>query len=152
MKRAVFFAGLGTVYSQQAGPKKQIELYPDTVSALKFLDRRGYELILLSSGYYEYKRFCTALKDKSIRLAHLNPEKNDLRTYLLNNNLDAERSFLITDGSYLQTFLKYRTQIILVLTGEGLFTLGCWADKENECFADICKNFYAAALSVALNN
>ncbi|MDX9872886.1 MAG: hypothetical protein RBT41_10780, partial [Clostridia bacterium] len=64
MKKAVFFSGSGTVYSRDERQNKRIELYPDTVSALRFLSRRGYELVLLTSGYYEFKRFRTALKDK----------------------------------------------------------------------------------------
>ena len=65
MQRAVFFSGRGTVFAQDFTDRDEIELYTQTLPALRFLHRRGYFLVLVSEERREYKKFLSLLKDKS---------------------------------------------------------------------------------------
>ncbi|PKM90962.1 MAG: hypothetical protein CVU87_00130 [Firmicutes bacterium HGW-Firmicutes-12] len=152
MIKVIFFPGMGTLYSVSRDKKETIEIYPEAISALRFLSRRGYELVLLTPEYSEYKRFRAAVKDKTLSLHNFNPEKNDLSAFMEKQMISEEESFLITDGLYWKYFQNTKARIILILSGAGFCTLAGLEDDANEYFKDICKNIYAAAFSVAINN
>jgi hypothetical protein len=152
MIKVIFFPGVGTLYSVPRDKKETIEIYPEAISALRFLSRRGYELVLLTSEYSEFKRFRMAVKDKTLPLHSFNPDKNDLSAYMKRQMISEEESFLITDGLYWKHFQNTKARIILILSGGGFCTLAGLDGDASEYFTDICKNIYAAAFSVALNN
>lgn len=152
MRKVIFFPGIGTTYSLSKEQKNSIDIYPETIPALRFLSRRGYEFVLITSEYCEFNKFRSALKDKNIPLYYLNLEKTSLALFNERHMISDEESCFITDGLYLKHFLDKKIRVILVLSGNGFFTLSALNTNENEQLADICKNIYAAAFSIALNN
>lgn len=152
MRKVIFFPGIGTAYSLSKEQKNSIDIYPETVPALRFLSRRGYEFVLITSDYSEFRKFRTALKDKNIPLFNLNLEKTSLPLFAQRHTISCAESVLITDGLYLKQFLERQFRIILVLSGNGVCTLSALNGNTDEQLADICKNIYAAAFSIALYN
>lgn len=148
----IFFPGIGTTYSLSKEQKNSIDIYPETIPALRFLSRRGYEFVLITTEFGEFNKFRSALKDKNIPLYYLNLEKTSLAQFNERHMISDEESCFITDGLYLKHFLDRKLRIILVLSGNGFFTLSALNSNEDEQLADICKNIYAAAFSIALNN
>lgn len=147
MQKAVFFSGVGTSYCCREQGKDELEVYPETLPALRFLARRGFIPVLVTPHRQEYKWFVSAIKDKSFPLLHWDTVE-DFPEFNIKNQISLPESFLITDGLYLNTFQKYGLKIILVLSGRGFCTY-------NQCengYSDVCKNIYAAAFSAALNS
>lgn len=152
MRKVIFFPGIGTVYSLSKEQKHSIDIYPETVPALRFLACRGYEFVLINSDYSEFRKFRTALKDKNIPLFNLNLEKTSLPLFIQRHMISREESVLITDGLYIKQFLEKQLRVILVLSGNGVCTLSALNGNVDGHLADICKNIYAAAFSIALYN
>lgn len=147
MLKAVFFSGAGTTYHYQNQGREGLELYPETLPALRLLARRGFVLVLATPQRQEYKWFISSIKDKSINPYHWDIEE-DLAGFMDKNNFSIADSCLITDGMYSQTFLTCGGKVILVLSGRGFCTL---ANHDNG-YSDVCKDIYAAAFSAALNS
>lgn len=153
MSKAIFFSGCGTVYTTNNTIKRNMEIFPETLPALRFLARRGYCFILVSSEFQEYQLLQNGLKDKTIPLLFWNGREDDLDNFLENNCIDLEDSYFVTDSRYLQEALTINGwQIILVLTGKGVETLQNIDSQQLEKITDICKDIYAAAISIVLNS
>ncbi|MBZ4652809.1 MAG: hypothetical protein JG781_147 [Peptococcaceae bacterium] len=153
MNRAVFFSGPGTAYAYtvKEGSEQALEVYPETLPALRFLRRRGFCLVLITSDRQEFKNFLTCFKDKTIELSHWNGEMEELNRLLSEKDIELKESCLITDGPYLKLLESMGCRILLVLTGKGVCTLNSLDLSEGPGVTDICKNIYSAAFSVALN-
>jgi len=152
MSKALFFSGCGTAYLTNNGVKRKIEIYPETLPALRFLARRGYRLVLVTPEFLEYKLLQAELKDKTLPLLQWNGREEELDAFLEKNKIKICESFFVTDKRYLQEALSFGYgQIILVLTGKGVDTLQKLEAQQLEKIMDICKDIYAAAISIALN-
>ncbi len=152
MRKAVFFAGAGTIYPTIYCGKDRLEIYPETLPAIRLLVRRGYALTLVTVNHKEYKSFLQSLKDKTLPLSNYNMAKAELGKFIANNRIDPVESFLITDGLHLKTFQNFGCRTILVLSGKGVSTLNALEPQELEGISDICKDVYMAACSVALTH
>lgn len=149
MKRAIFFSGVGTAYTSSKATKEEMEIYPETLHALRFLARRGYLLVLVTLQRQEYRWLRGMLKDKTIPVYFFQVGEEDGPTFFQQHEIDIPKSYFITDGLYLKTFQKLKCKNILVLSGRGVRTLES-IEKTN--LVDVCKDIYAAAMSIALNN
>lgn len=147
MRKAVFFSGAGTSYRYQGRGKEGLELYPETIPALRILVRRGFVPILAVPQRQEYKWFVSSIKDKTLNIHHWDIE-GDLQEFMIKNCINKNESCFITDGIYSRTFINIGCKVILVLSGRGFCTL---TDHENG-YSDISKDIYAAAFSTALNS
>lgn len=152
MAKAIFFPGCGTAYTASNTVKRNLEIYPETLPALRFLGRRGYLLVLVTPEFQEYKLLQSGLKDKTLSLAYWNGREADLDVLLEEKGINLGESYLVTDSRYLQELLFLGWQTILVLTGKGVDTLQKLEAQQLEKVADICKDFYAAAISITLNS
>jgi hypothetical protein len=152
MGKAIFFSGCGTSYfcENNSCVKKNLEMYPEVLPALRFLSRRGYLPVLITPELQEYRLFQSSLKDKTITLQYWNGREEDLDALLEEHFINLQECFFITDGKYLQDFLPLGWQTILVLTGKGVSTLDCLETWQLEKVCDICKDIYAAAISIAI--
>lgn len=151
MKKVIFFSGLGTAYTGRDTPQIGIDLYPETLSALRFLSRRGFHLALVTPERQEYKNFLSFVKDKALNITYCSGWEKDIIKLSNDMEISLKESLFITDGLYLQTFSQLGVKIILVLSGQGFCTLDS-REGDFEGFGDICKNIYAAAFSAALNH
>ena len=151
MQKAIFFSGSGTAYTGLDFGRENMELYPETVPALRFLGRRGFRLILATPEHQEFKWFVSSLRNKTLSLLHWDVDNNGLDRFVKIHRINLEESYFITDGLYLKNFQNKGGKIILVLSGRGFSTLESQEYKEFQGFEDVCKNIYAAAFSVALN-
>lgn len=149
MERAVFFSGTGTVFTKDCTGRGEIELYTQTLPALRFLHRRGFYLVLVSTEGGEYKKFKSLLKDESLPLRSFVPGDDDFTQFADSQGLDAAMSFYITDGRSLESFLPTECRLILVLSGQGFDNLVDLTGKDLANLHDVCKDFYAAAFSLA---
>jgi len=69
------------------------------------------------------------------------------------NTINLKESYFVTDSRFLQEALyQGGWQIILVLTGKGVDTLEKLGSSQLEKITDICKDIYAAAISIVLNS
>lgn len=152
MQKALFFSGVGTVYSAANTRREEIEIYPETLPALRFLVRRGFRLVLVTSEYWEYKSFIAQLKDKSFQVLQYNPGEEPLPDFVSQRGLRLEESYYITDGIFLKWFSAWGCPIILVLSGKGCCTVAAYENKEITGLVDVCKDIYAAAFSIALKD
>jgi hypothetical protein len=150
--KAIFFSGCGTSYTVNNTVKRSLEIYPATLPALRFLGRRGYLLVLVTSEFQEYQLLQTGLKDKSLSVLYWNGQKEELDALVEKNSINLSDSYFVTDSDYLQKVLFFDWQTILVLTGKGVATLQKLDVQQLEKVADICKDIYAAAISIALNS
>lgn len=150
MQRAVFFSGLGTVYSKDCTGKGEIELYTQTLPALRFLQRRGYLLVLVTSERQEYRHFLSLLKDRALPVLHFLQGEDELGSFATAKDIDLSQSFYVTDGHYLKPFTNSECRLILVLSGQGFETLAGLNKKDLDNLHDVCKDVYAAAFSLAL--
>lgn len=150
MRKAVFFSGPGTVYAPRCVGEKVGELYPATLPALRFLGRRGYCLVLLTPEFREYQWLRANLAEKTLPLLYWNGQKRDLGVFLQKNNLDLKRSYYVTDNCQVTELLFLPWQTILVLTGRGIATLQKLSVVELQRVVDLCKDVYAAAISIAI--
>lgn len=150
MQKAVFFTGIGTAYSGAGTLRDGLEVYSATMPALRFLNRRGYTLVLVTPEWHEYKTFMGAIKDKSLPIIHFNTDEENLLQFIENNGISIKESYLITDGLCLKIFQGIGCRIILVLSGRGFCTLTSQEQKEIPWFSNVCKDLYAAAFSIAL--
>ncbi|MCR4441158.1 MAG: hypothetical protein QHH10_03245 [Peptococcaceae bacterium] len=148
MEKAIFFSGEGTAFRGTIKTSDCLELYPETLPALRLLARRGFGLFLVTPQYQEYRWFKAALKDKTLPLGHFDPEKTGAACWGEVHSLDWGESYYITDGRYLKLFAAWSCKIILVLSGCGVSTLAS-AGSDLQLFADVCKDIYAAAFSAA---
>lgn len=151
MQKAIFFSGPGTAYTGLDLRRETLELYPETLPALRFLGRRGFILILVTPEHQEFKWFASALKTKTLSLLHWDVNKNDLDSFVKKHRINMEESYFITDGLYLKNFQNRGCKIILVLSGRGFYTLDSQEYKDFQGFMDVCKNIYAAVFNVALS-
>lgn len=153
MNKAVFISGLGTAYaySMDEGSEQVLEVYPETLPALRFLRRRGFCLVLITSDRQEFKNFLSCSKDKTLELSHWNGEIEELNRLLAEKDIDLQESCLITDGPFIKLLAGMGCRVLLVLTGKGVCTLNSCDLSEDYAVADICKNIYSAAFSVVLN-
>lgn len=153
MEKAIFFSGFGTsyFYENDSLVKRNLELYPETLPALRFLSRRGYLLVLITPDMQEYKAFQTSLKDKTMMLQYWNGREEDIDALIEKHFLNIQDCFFITDGHYLQEYLPLGWQTILVLTGKGVSTLDILETTQLAHICDICKDIYAAAISIAIH-
>lgn len=147
MQKAVFFSGAGTSYSYQGRGKEGLELYPETIPALRILVRRGFTPILTTPQRQEYKWFISIIKDKTLNIYHWDLE-SDLQNFLNDNSINKTESCFITDGIYSRSFINIGCKVILVLSGRGFCTL----TNHEDGYSDISKDIYAAAFSAALNS
>lgn len=153
MSKAIFFSGCGTACVTNNSVKRNLEIYPETLPALRFLARRGYQLVLVTSEFQEYKLLRAVLKDKAISLLYWNGRTEDLNSFLEKHAINLRESYFVTDSRYLQETLSQGSwQIILVLTGQGVDTLQKLGAPQLEKVTDICKDIYAAAISIVLNS
>jgi len=152
MHKAVFFSGVGTIYTTTRMRGEEIEIYPETLPALRFLARRGYSLVLVTNERQEYKNFVAQLKDKSLTVLHYSSGEEELLRFAELRELNLKESFFVTDGLSLKSFQTAGCQQILVLSGKGVQTLSAFQNKHLLEFSDVCKGIYAAAFSIALNN
>ncbi|MGI6587578.1 MAG: hypothetical protein ACOX2N_02080 [Peptococcia bacterium] len=152
MGKAIFFSGCGTSYAVNNTVKRSLEIYPATLPALRFLGRRGYLLVLVTPEFQEYQLLQTGLKDRTLSLVYWNGYKEDLNVLVEEKAINLRESYFITDHRYLQEFLFFDWQTILVLTGKGVATLQKLDRSQLEKVADICKDIYAAAIRIALNS
>lgn len=151
MEKAIFFCGCGTSYSVGNTLKRSLEIFPETLPALRFLGRRGYLLVLVTPEFQDYKLFQTNLKDKTIKLEYWNGLADDLDSVLGGKLINLQESYFLTDGTYLQELLHLGWKTILVLTGKGVYTLHNLDVRQIEEVSDICKDIYAAAISIVIN-
>ncbi|MGI6607035.1 MAG: hypothetical protein ACOX2X_08345 [Peptococcia bacterium] len=153
MEKAIFFSGYGTsyFYKNDSLVKRNLELFPETLPALRFLSRRGYLLVLTAPEMQEYKAFQSCLKDKRITVQYWNGREEDVDALIEKHFLNIQDCFFITDGHYLQEYLPLGWQTILVLTGKGVSTLDILDPPQLEQIYDICKDIYAAAISIAIH-
>lgn len=153
MEKAIFFSGYGTsyCYEKNNSMRRNLELYPETLPALRFLFRRGYLLVLLTPELQEYKAFLSCLKDKTVKVQYWNGCEEDLDALIEKHFLNIQDCYFITDGYYLQEYLPLRWHTILVLTGKGVSTLDLLDPPQLEKIYDICKDIYAAAISIAIH-
>jgi len=153
MSKAIFFSGCGTAYLTNNSVKRNLEIYPETLPALRFLARRGYQLVLVTPDFQEYKLLLAVLKDKTLPLLHWNGRAEDLDSFLEENVINLQESYFVTDSRYFQEALNQDSwQTILVLTGKGVDTLQKSSAQQLKMITDICKDIYAAAISIALNS
>lgn len=152
MHRAVFFSGAGTTYTAINSRREESEIYPETLPALRFLARRGFVLVLVTTEHQEYKNFLAQLKDKSLAVLHYNPSDEDLADFARERELGLKECFFVTDGLALKLFQNTACQQILVLSGKGVQSLAAFQNGELAGLSDVCKDIYAAAFSIALNN
>lgn len=153
MSKALFFSGCGTAYTTHNTVKRMMEIFPETLPALRFLARRGYGLVLVTSEFKEYKLLQNGLKDKTMPLLYWNGREEVLPDFLAENKFDLRKSYFVTDGRNLQEALCLgEWQIILVLTGIGVDTLQKLDFAQLQKINDVCKDIYAAAISIALND
>ncbi|HHY06801.1 MAG TPA: hypothetical protein GX532_07505 [Clostridia bacterium] len=150
MTKAIFFSGSGTSYTVNCTVKRSLEIYPATLPALRFLGRRGYLLVLVAPEFQEYRQLQTGLKDKTLSLGYWNGQKEDLELLIKENAINLRESYFITDHYYLQELLFFDWRTILVLTGKGVATLQKLNEEQLKKVVDICKDIYAAAISIAL--
>lgn len=152
MKKAIFFSGDGTAYKCSDSCFSEKEIYPETLPALRFLARRGFMLVLVTPDRQEYKWFKRYLRNKTLNLMHCSTEIKNLLAFIEEYSICLDKSYYISDGLYLKKFQDIKCNKILVLSGRGVKTLGQTnADSLRE-FADICRDIYSAAYSIALNN
>lgn len=151
MRKAVFITGYGTAYTCHEKERETLELYPETLWALRFLSRRGFLPVLATPDFQEYKWLLSALKDKTVSVLHWDTARDDLDQFMERHGIGAEGSYLITDGTCIKSPLAKRCRVILVLTGRGVQTLNSKEYKEVPDCRDVCKNIYAAAFSIALD-
>jgi len=153
MCKAIFFSGCGTAYLTNNSVMRDLEIYPETLPALRFLARRGYQFVLVTSEFQEYKLLQAVLKDKTLPLLHWNGREEDLDSFLEENAIKMRGSYFVTDSRYPQEALYLDSwQTILVLTGKGVDTLQKLSAQQLAKITDICKDIYAAAISIALNS
>jgi hypothetical protein len=150
MEKAIFFCGCGTSYAAGNARNKSLEIFPETLPALRFLGRRGYLLVLVTPEFQDYKLFQTGLKDKSLKLEYWNGVAEDLESVLEEKAINLQESYFLTDGTFLQELLHLGWKTILVLTGKGIYTLHNLTVCQVEEMDDICKDIYAAAISIAI--
>lgn len=151
MAKAIFFSGCGTSYTLNNTARRNLEIYPETLPALRFLGRRGYLLVLVTPEFQEYQLLQTSLKDKTLSLVYWNGREEELAALLQEKAINLPDSYFITDQRYLQELLFLDWQTILVLTGKGVDTLQKLERQQLEKVVDICKDIYAAAISIALH-
>jgi hypothetical protein len=151
MEKAIFFCGCGTAYSFSNTAPRNLEIYPETLPALRFLERRGYLLVMVTPEFQDYKLFQNSLKDKTIKLVYWNGLIEDLDGVLGENLINLQESYFITDGTYLRELLHLGWKTILVLTGKGVYTLHYLDVPQLEEINEISKDIYAAAISVVIN-
>ena len=149
MQKAIFFAGCGTAYNTVGAEQKILEVYPETIPALRFLTRRDFILVLITPDYREYRKLLVALKDKALSACHWDIVKEELADFVRKNEINLEESYFITDGKYLKKLQNNGCKIILVLSGRGCYLLDKLTGEEIQGLADVCKDIYAAAFSVA---
>ena len=149
MQKAIFFAGSGTAYKIVEAEQKLLEVYPETIPALRFLTRRDFLLVLVTPEYQEYRKMLLSLKDKAITVYHWDIVKEELTGFVHANDINLEESYFITDGQYLKKLQNSGCKTILVLSGMGCCLLDKLADEELKSLSDVCKDIYAAAFSVA---
>ncbi|MDD2402636.1 MAG: hypothetical protein PHI90_06435 [Clostridia bacterium] len=156
MEKAIFFSGYGTSYvysnnDNKANVKKSMEIFPETISALCFLEKRGYLLVLVTPDFMEYELIKNKLKDKIIKLEYWNTKEDELDKLLKKRYINMQESFYLTDGYLFQDVLHFGWKTILVLTGKGVDVLNSLEPYQLNSICDICKDIYAAAISVVVN-
>ncbi len=154
MNKAAFFSGPGTAYAYaiKDGGERTLEVYPETLPALRFLKRRGFILILITSDRQAFRNFLGCIKDKTLELSCWNGEMEELNRLLQKKEIDIKESCIITDGPYLKLLGDMGCRIFLVLTGTGVCTLNSFDFSEGLGVTDICKNIYSAAFSITMLN
>lgn len=152
VKKAVFFSGHGTVYTYAGSDADDMEIYPESLHALRFLQRRGFLLVLLTPDINEYRYFKNSQKDKNLNIYHVKGGEDGIRRFIWENDIDVCKSYYITDSVYINIFHRLGIKIILTLTGKGYFTYNELDNKEMNVFMDVCKNIYAAAFRVVFDN
>lgn len=150
MRKVIFIAGCGTAYGCHETGRDEIEVYPETLAALRFLERRNLILILATPSTKEYRQFLSSLKDK-ITLYHWDTNKVEIGEFRKLHGLVKNECIFITDGLYLKSFLHPGCKVLLVLSGRGLQTLAsAQEEKEDKPFDDVAKDIYAAVFSALL--
>jgi len=149
MQKAIFFAGYGTAYKTVEAEQKLLEVYPETIPALRFLSRRNFAPVLVTPEYQEYRKLIASLEDKALSVYHWDIGREELTTFVDANDMNLEESYFITDGQYLKKMQNTGCKIILVLSGMGCCLLDKLAVEEVTGISDVCKDIYAAAFSVA---
>jgi histidinol phosphatase-like enzyme len=151
MNEAIFFSGCGTAYTLSNNTKRNLEIYPETLPALRFLEKKGYLPVLVTADFTEYKLLQSVLKDNTIRLEYWSGSEDELDDLLEKWSINIEKSYFLTDGVNLQELQPLGWKTILVLTGNGVNTLNSMDVRQLEKILDICKDIYAAAISVVMN-
>jgi len=149
MRKAIFFAGEGTAWRICGQARESFELYPETIPALRFLSNRDFFLVLMTPDQREYEWLLEALGKEAAALSCWDTAQETLDVFAQKNGIAIEKSYFITDGSCLDRIEKNTGNIILVLSGTGFNTLSALGEKESGGFADVCRDIYAAAFSVA---
>lgn len=149
MQKAVFFSGAGTVYAAGCSRRDDLEVYTETLAALRFLARRGFALVLVTNERQEYKSFVSQLKDKSFPILHFNPCEDELGVFVEMHDISLSDSYFVTDR-LLPKVLVQSCSLVLVLSGQGVCTLATLDEKNGFRLRDVCKDIYAAAFSIAL--
>lgn len=152
MRKAVFFSGHGTVYSYERNDTGGMQIYPETMHALRFFQRRGFVLVLLTSDGCEYRNFKSLLKDKTLNLYQLKGGEDNIRKFISEHNIDISKSYYISDGIYINIFHRLGIKVLLVLTGKGFFTYNAMNSTEMGVILDVCKDIYAAAFRVVFHD
>lgn len=151
MRKVIVIAGCGTAYGCPETGREEIEVYPETLAALRFLERRNYALVLATPSTKEYKQFMSSLKDKTLKLRHWDLSRLEAGEFRKLHGLEKDECIFITDGLYLKNFAETDGKVLLVLSGKGLQTLAsAQEDKDRAPFDDVAKDIYAAVFSALL--
>lgn len=154
MKKVIFFSGEGTSYRKEKGNGDTgvIEIYPETLPALRFMVRRGFTPVLVTSEYWEIQAFQKIIKDQTLSLDYWHFSEGGLAGFLKEKRIDAKQSYFITDNNSraMVYFQKCGCKIILVLSGKGFHTLQYMDARQVANLTDVCKDIYAAAISIAI--
>jgi hypothetical protein len=84
-------------------------------------------------------------------LEYWSGSEDELDDLLEKWSINIEKSYFLTDGVNLQELQPLGWKTILVLTGNGVNTLNSMDVRQLEKILDICKDIYAAAISVVMN-
>jgi hypothetical protein len=149
MQKAIFFAGCGTAFQNEGPEQRGWVVYPETLPALRFVTGRGFLAVLVTPNYSEYQRLVADLQGKALTVYHWDIAKNELVDFIRHNDINLAESYFITDGQHLETMQKTGCKIILVLSGRGCDYLDNMESDTLNSLADVCRDIYAAAFSVA---
>ena len=151
MHKAVFFSGNGTAYSRAGSNTDDIDIFPETMSALRFLYKRGYQLVLVTKKRSEYQQLLFKLLDQALPIMHFNPETDCLQKFAFGQGILIRESYYISDHTKMhESFSGCR--FILVLTGNGYCSMAELAEGEMTGLYDISRDIYAAAFSIYSDN